>query len=110
MEEEKNLLKTRDEFNKALREAGEKLVVVDFYAVWCAPCQKMGPRLKEIEEKFPEVNFYKVNVDENCETTEYYGVTAMPTFILFRNGAKIERLKGADSEGLEALVEKHSRS
>ena len=105
-----NLLKTRDEFNKALREAGEKLVVVDFYAVWCTPCQRIVPRLKEIVEKFPEVNFYKVNVDENSETTEHFSVTAMPTFILFRNGAKIERLKGADSEGLEALVEKHSRS
>lgn len=103
-----NLLKTSGEFGKAMIDAGEKLVVVDFFATWCTPCQMMVPKLKAIELEFPDVYFYKVNVDENDTTTKQYCVTAMPTFILFRNGSIVDQQKGADSVALRALIVKHT--
>lgn len=100
-------LKTREEFNKALKDAGEKLVVVDFFASWCTPCVRIVPYVRELAETYTNAVFYKVNVDENTETSEYYGIKAMPTFILYKSGFKIERLQGADQEGLKALIEQH---
>lgn len=99
--------KTREDFNKALKDADDKLVVVDFYAVWCTPCQKIIPVWQALEKEFPDVFFYTVNVDENEETAEHYGITAMPTFILYRNGLKIDQMHGPDGNGLKAIILKH---
>ena len=107
---EANLLKTADEFRRAMIDSGDKLVVIDFFATWCTPCQMMVPKLRAIEHEFPEVAFYKINVDENEDTTEYYSVTAMPTFILFRNSVALDRMKGADPVALKALIAKHVNS
>ena len=100
-------LKTRDEFIRALKDAGDKLMVVDFFASWCTPCVKIVPFVRELAATYTNVVFCKVNVDENTETAEYYGIKAMPTFMLFRNGFKIERLQGADRERLKALIDQH---
>lgn len=104
---EANLLKTRQDVSRAMIDAGDRVVVVEFYATWCTPCQKMKPQLKAMEQEFQDVVFYKVNVDENGETTENYSVTAMPTFILFKNGSKIDRMQGADMTALKAMITKH---
>ncbi len=100
-------LKTREDFNKALKDAGERLMVVDFFASWCTPCVRIVPYLRELAEAYSNAVFYKVNVDENTETAEYYGIKVMPTFILYKSGFKIERLQGADQDGLKALIERH---
>jgi thioredoxin 1 len=103
-----DLLKTADEFRRAMIDAGDRLAVVDFFATWCTPCQLMIPTLKAIAREFPDVAFYKVNVDTNEDTTETYNVTAMPTFILLRNGQVLDRMKGADAVALRALITKHA--
>lgn len=100
-----NLLKSKDEFRRAMIDAaGDQLVVVDFFATWCTPCQHLLPDLLKLEQKFPGVLFYKINVDENVETTEYYSVTVMPTFILFKNGAKVDQLQGVNLDALRELI------
>ena len=100
-------LKTRMEFNRALKDAGERLMVVNFYASWCTPCVRIVPFVRELAENYPNAVFHKVNVDENTDTAEFYKIMAMPTFILFKNGVKIERFQGADQNALKAAVEKH---
>ncbi|XP_076463021.1 uncharacterized protein LOC143295285 isoform X2 [Babylonia areolata] len=77
-------VRNKEEFKKILDEAGSKLVVVDFHALWCGPCKVIAPKLKELAEE--------------------QGVTAMPTFRLFKNGEKVDELIGANADNLEAKI------
>ncbi|XP_076463020.1 uncharacterized protein LOC143295285 isoform X1 [Babylonia areolata] len=98
-------VRNKEEFKKILDEAGSKLVVVDFHALWCGPCKVIAPKLKKWSEKdFSDVIFIKVDVDEAEELAEEQGVTAMPTFRLFKNGEKVDELIGANADNLEAKI------
>ena len=85
----------------------EGLVVVDFFATWCAPCQMLAPVLIELEKKYgDEVEFYKVNVDESEDAAIRYGVSSVPTLIFFKNGEEIDRQVGfADEDELSNWIE-----
>jgi len=99
----------RDEghFQSELTNAGPKLVVVDFTAQWCGPCKRIAPFFEELSTKYPRAQFLKVDVDDCQETAAAQGVSAMPTFIFFRNKTKIDRLQGADTNALEEKVKQH---
>lgn len=85
----------------------EGLVVVDFFATWCAPCQMLAPVLVELEKKYgDEVEFYKVNIDESEDVAIRYGVSSVPTLIFFKNGEEIDRQVGfADEDELSNWIE-----
>ena len=85
----------------------EGLVVVDFFATWCAPCQMLAPVLIELEKKYgDEVEFYKVNIDESEYAAIRYGVSSVPTLIFFKNGEEIDRQVGfADEDELSNWIE-----
>mmetsp|Transcript_39820 Transcript_39820/g.84874 ORF Transcript_39820/g.84874 Transcript_39820/m.84874 type:complete len:165 (+) Transcript_39820:107-601(+) len=86
-----------------------KLTVVDFTATWCGPCQMIAPIYKELSEEFgSKANFIKVDVDENPEAAQKYGVSAMPTFLLIKGGEVVDRLMGANSARLRELIEEWS--
>lgn len=91
-------------FQEELAAAGTKLVVVDFTASWCGPCQRIAPVFEELSQKFERVVFLKLDVDQCPETAASQGVTAMPTFLFYRNRIKIDRLAGADPAALEAKI------
>lgn len=95
------------QFSLELTSAGTKLVVVDFTASWCGPCQRISPFFDELSRRYPRAVFLKVDVDQCPETAANNGVTAMPTFIFFRNKAKIDRLQGGNPEALESKVKQH---
>merc|ERR1711915_928247 len=90
--------------------AGDKLVVIDFFAEWCGPCKKIAPVIKKMSETETNVVFLKVDVDVNEEGAEHYNVTAMPTFIFIQNGVKIADLMGANEGKLKELVEQHKNN
>lgn len=85
----------------------EGLVVVDFFATWCAPCQMLAPVLIELDKKYgDEVEFYKVNIDESEDSAIRYGVSSVPTLIFFKNGEEIDRQVGfADEDELSNWIE-----
>ncbi|KAL8604750.1 hypothetical protein ACOMHN_017709 [Nucella lapillus] len=106
------LVNTMVEFNGILAGAGDKAVIVDFYADWCGPCKVIGPKLEAISEEDDfktTVIFLKVNVDENEEVAEKYEITAMPTFIMIREGEKAGECVGANEGKLRELVKSASQ-
>ena len=74
----------------------DKLVVVDFWAEWCGPCKQIGPILEEISaEKKDIINILKLNIDENPETPQKYGVRGIPTLMLFKGGKLVDTKVGS---------------
>ncbi|XP_053198954.1 thioredoxin [Scomber japonicus] len=97
-----------DEFKALLKEAGDKLVVVDFTATWCGPCKQIGPEFVKLSEK-PEnknVVFLKVDVDDAQDVSSHCDIKCMPTFLFYKNGAKVDEFSGANLQQLIEKVEK----
>lgn len=77
----------------------DKTILVDFWASWCSPCKAMEPVLDEIAKGFGnEVLIGKVNVDDNRSIALEFGITSIPTLILFRNGKEMKRMVGMQSK------------
>eukprot|EP00531_Pseudo-nitzschia_arenysensis_P013563 CAMPEP_0116140398 /NCGR_PEP_ID=MMETSP0329-20121206/13822_1 /TAXON_ID=697910 /ORGANISM="Pseudo-nitzschia arenysensis, Strain B593" /LENGTH=184 /DNA_ID=CAMNT_0003635501 /DNA_START=163 /DNA_END=717 /DNA_ORIENTATION=- len=100
---------TLDDVNSLVLRAGSagQLVVIDFTATWCGPCQMIAPIYKELSNTYDDVVFLKVDVDENPETAANYKVSAMPTFIFIKGGVVVERVMGADPSKLQASIDLH---
>ncbi|XP_070504146.1 thioredoxin-like protein 1 [Chironomus tepperi] len=94
-------------FQAELQNASIKLVVVDFTAAWCGPCKAIAPFFASLPAKYPKAIFLKVDVDKCSETAVMQGVSAMPTFVFYRNKSKIDRIQGADVNALEAKIKQH---
>ena len=76
-------------------------VLVDFYADWCGPCKAMNPVIKEVAQSVQgKARVIKVDIDKSVEAAQVYGVQAVPTFIIFRNGSVVWRHSG--------MIDKHS--
>ena len=80
------------------------LTVLYFTATWCGPCKAIAPTVQSLADKYPAVNFYKIDVDELEELTMHAGVNCMPTFQLYKNGENVQTLEGADPDGLANMV------
>jgi len=99
-------LKTKEEFDKCLGDGGDKLVVVDFTATWCGPCQRIAPVFVKLAEEMPDVVFVKVDVDENDETAGACGIQSMPTFQFYKSGSKVHEFSGASEEKIREAIAK----
>ncbi|KTW30858.1 thioredoxin [Pneumocystis carinii B80] len=80
------------------------LTVVDFFATWCGPCRAIAPKIDELSEKYSNVAFLKVDVDQYNDLASEYGITAMPTFIFFKAGTKVAEVVGASSSKVEETI------
>lgn len=94
-------------FDVELTNAGSKLVLIDFMASWCGPCHRVAPAFEELSRNYPGVIFLKVDVDRCPETAAAQGVSAMPTFIFYRNKTKLGQVKGPDIPALEAKIKEY---
>jgi len=86
------------------------LVLVDFFAPWCGPCQMMSPILEEIskENKDDNVKIGKLDIDENQEVAAKYNVMSVPTFLVFKNGKAVDKKIGyGDKTEIEQLIVKN---
>ena len=76
----------------------EKLVVVDFFATWCGPCQMLSPVLEELSKEITEATIIKVDVDEAPELAEKYGVYSIPNVVMIKDGKEVDRFVGFSSK------------
>ncbi|NLD19239.1 MAG: thioredoxin [Clostridiales bacterium] len=84
---------TKDNFNEEVK-SSEKPVLVDFWAAWCGPCKMMGPVINEIAESYPDIKVGKVNIDEEQPLAIEYGISVIPTLIIFKDGKPVRSLTG----------------
>ena len=85
-------------------------VLVDFWAEWCGPCRMIAPAVEGLAEEFNgRVAVGKLNIDDNPDTPQKYGVRSIPTLLLFKDGEVVESTVGvAGKEQLAALLDKHA--
>jgi len=75
-------------------------VVVDFFATWCGPCKRLSPMLDELAEPLTnQVKFVKIDVDRSARLAEQFGIQAVPTVLIFRNGKVVDKIVGLPSRG-----------
>ena len=85
---------TDDSFEQDVIQA-DLLTVVDFWAVWCAPCIHIAPMLEEMAAEYDsQLKVAKLNVDENPNTAGAYGIMSIPTLLVFKDGKPVERIVG----------------
>lgn len=87
-----------ENFDNVLGQVNDNLVIVDFYAKWCGPCQKMKPFFEELSDIHQNVIFMTVDIDNAEEIAQYYNVKSLPTFKFIKNRQEIDTVVGADRD------------
>ncbi|KAL9054229.1 MAG: hypothetical protein Q9162_004262 [Coniocarpon cinnabarinum] len=96
---------SKADFDQALKD--NQVVVVDFFATWCGPCKVVAPKVVEMSnsDSYKEkARFLKIDVDEVPDVAQEYSVKAMPTFMVFKDGEKVQEVVGANVKALENAV------
>ena len=76
----------------------DKTVLVDFYADWCGPCRMVSPIVDEIAAEHPEYKVVKVNVDEEGELAQFFGVMSIPSLFVIKGGEVVQQAVGAKTK------------
>lgn len=85
-----------------------KTVLVDFWADWCMPCTMLSPIISEIAEETPDITVGKVNIDEQPTLAAQYGISSIPTLMVFRNGKITNKSVGlTDKENIKQMLRQH---
>ena len=101
------LIVNNDNFKSEVLESNS-LVVVDFYADWCGPCQMLKPLLEEISEERSDVKIVKVNVDNARELAIEFGIFSIPTVLFFKEGNLVDKFVGyIGKEAINELIDKN---
>ena len=85
---------TSSNFDSEVLES-DKIVLVDFYVFWCEPCKVFSPILEDVADDYDYVKVVKVNVDEEVELAQKYGIISLPTLLVVKDGKIVDRSTGA---------------
>ncbi|MBN1792803.1 thioredoxin [Candidatus Woesearchaeota archaeon] len=86
---------------------GKGNAVIDFYADWCGPCKIMAPAFEKVGKEVKNIEFFRVNVDDNQEAADAFGIRSIPTIIFLKDGQELDRIIGVMPEAVfKSKVEK----
>ena len=96
-----------EEFNKILKDY-DKVIIIDFWAVWCSPCIAFAPTFKQLQQEYQnEFIFVKVNVDEAPSIAQQYKISGIPTTLFIRRGQVLNKVVGATNyDNLKVFLER----
>ena len=85
------------------------LVLIDFWADWCGPCRALAPTVEDLAGQYAgKILVGKLNVDENPSTAERFQVCSIPTLVMIKNGAEVDRVVGCvPKDHIETMLKKH---
>ncbi|KAJ8130225.1 hypothetical protein O1611_g3403 [Lasiodiplodia mahajangana] len=97
-------IETKAAFEEAVKT--NQVVIVDAFATWCGPCKAIAPIVAKLsnEEQFKDFFFAKIDVDDLPELSQELGITAMPTFVAFKDGEPSGKVIGANPKAIQDLV------
>jgi thioredoxin 1 len=98
---ESDLIKLSSDFS-------DKIIIIDFWAVWCAPCKMFAPTFQKLQQEYyKDYIFAKVNVDENPKLAQYYNISSIPTVLLIKDGEVLRKFVGAmNYETMKQILER----
>ncbi|MFQ5676410.1 MAG: thioredoxin [bacterium] len=101
-----NEIKSTQQFEDEVLNSS-KPVFVDFWAEWCGPCRAVSPVVEELSKEYGDkVNFVKINVDQNNELAQKYGIFSIPTLAIFKDGKVVSQKVGAASkDSFKAMID-----
>lgn len=101
-------IKSDDDFNKILKDYPDKIIIIDFWAVWCGPCMFFAPIFKKLQAEFQkDFIFIKVNVDEIPTPAMKYQITGIPTTLFIKNNEIVNKIVGAmNYDGMKKVLNK----
>jgi thioredoxin 1 len=99
-------IKNSDELDKLVATTKGKVVVIDYFAMWCGPCVGFTPTYQKMSDEMPEVLFLKVDVDEVPEAADKAAIQSIPAFHVYANGSRTDIVVGASETKLRDAIKK----
>ncbi|HWL60585.1 MAG TPA: thioredoxin [Microbacteriaceae bacterium] len=94
---------TKDTHDETVKDG---IVLIDFWAAWCGPCRQFGPIFEASSETHPDITFAKVDTEDQQQLAAEYGISSIPTLVVYRDGIPVFGQPGAlPSQALESLIE-----
>ena len=101
-------INSEEEFNRLTEEFNDRVIVIDFWAVWCSPCKMYAPIFEKVQSEYSqEVIFAKINVDDNPMIAQRYGVSSIPSTLFMKGGNALRKVVGViNYTTLKQILEK----